>query len=383
MEIAGFDRRFREEYRVDAFIPDDLPDTIDLPASTRQLITEAMTAVSRLDAVSQFVPNPMLFTRIATRREAIGTSALEGTFGEIPELLAVEEIRRGAGSHIEPRLQEILNYIEAAELAYEWIVHRPISLALLDEVRSMIVRGTSSDSPGAGGLRSTPVFIGDRGRRIDEARFIPPPPGPHLRGLCLRWAQWLSAEKPRNTIPLIARIALAHYQFEAIHPYTDGNGRIGRLVAILQMLDDGVLRAPVLSISAWLRDHDQAYRDHLLAVSETGDFAPWVEFMTTAILEEAQSSLRRVESLLDMREQIIERVRRALPRARLALTIAEDLIAFPVLSVAAVQRRYGKSNQASRSAVISLVQTGVLEQLNSTTYSRIYDSREILRIIEA
>ena len=382
MEIAGLDGRFGEEYRVAAFIPDDLPESIDLPASTWQAIAHAMAAVSRLDAVSHLGPNPMFVARIDTRREALGTSALEGTFGELPELLTAEEQRGVAAARIEPRLREILNYAEAAELAYQTIRSRPISLSLLDELQAIIVRGGASDGADAGTLRRTPVFIGDPGRRISEARFVPPPPGPHLRGLCLRWVQWLSAEEPRRSIPLLGRIALAHYQFESIHPYLDGNGRIGRLVAILQMLEEGVLRSPVLSISSWLRHRDRDYRDHLLRVSESGDFAPWIEFIATAFDEEATMSLRRIESLLELRGHIVDRVKTELPRARLAVTIAEDLIAFPVLTVAAVERRYGKSNPATRAAVGSLAEIGVLEQMNDATYARVYGSREVLRLIE-
>src|SRR5262249_21752677 len=149
------------------------------------------------------------------------------------------------------------------------------------------VQGTDSDGPEAGALRQRQVFIGARDRRLTEARFIPPPPGDPLRGACERWLSWLTNAAVADNIQLVARVAMAHYQFEALHPFTDGNGRLGRLVTVLQLLREGALRA-VLSVSPWLKDRADEYRDHLLAVSRTGDWAPWIEFFATAVRAEAR-----------------------------------------------------------------------------------------------
>lgn len=164
--------------------------------------------------------------------------------------------------------------------------------------------------------------------------------------------------------------------------HTDGNGRLGRLVAVLQLLNDGALKTPVLSISDWLKDRGPEYRDHLLRVSVTGEWAPWIEFFAQTVAASADDAHRRVMGLLALREELSEQARRALPRARLAIEIAEDLIAFPILTVAAAQSRYGKSNQANRNAINRLCELGLLEPYGDTRYDRLYWNRRVFEVIE-
>ena len=382
--ISGYDARFGEDYEAGAFVPDDLPDRVDLPGTVWMVVSEAMTELGRLDAAASLIPNPQLVTRIATRREAIGTSALEGTYAELTELFAAEVLPfEEQESGVAPNVREVMNYARAADAAYAWIGDRPITLGMLGSLQAEIVRGTDSDGPDAGSIRQSQVFIGANNRRVGEARFIPPPPGDRLRAMCERWVDWLSAPQPVEQIQLIARVAMAHYQFETLHPFTDGNGRVGRLVAILQMMREGALRSPVLSVSAWLKDRADEYRDHLLAVSTTGDWAPWIEFFAQAVCAEANSGHERIMRLLGLREELGETVRSALPRARLAVEIADDLIAYPILSVSDAHRRYGRSNQANRNAIGSLVELGILEPYGEARYDRLYWNRRVLQIIDS
>lgn len=381
--ITGFDPRFSEDYEVEAFLPDDLPTEILLPNQTWMLLTEAMAELGRLDAAASLIPNPLLVTRMATRREAIGTSALEGTFADLTQLLAAEVLpAAGNEAQLPPNVREVRNYARAADAAYTWIAERPITLTMLCGLQAEIVKDTDTDGPEAGAIRPRQVFIGARDRRLSEARFIPPPPGDQLRAACERWVQWITAPGPVACIPLIARVAMAHYQFETLHPFTDGNGRIGRLTAILQLLRERALRSPVLSVSTWLKDHAEAYRDHLLAVSQTGDWAPWIEFFATAVLEESRSGHDRIMRLLALREDLGQQVRAAFPRARIAVEIADDLIAYPILTVADAQHRYGRTNQANRDAIQALVKIGILEPYSDATYDRLYWNKRVFQIVD-
>ncbi|MBK5223187.1 MAG: Fic family protein [Acidimicrobiia bacterium] len=382
--IAGYDARFGESYEAEAFVPADLPGRVDLPGSVWMVVSEANAELGRLDAAASLIPNPQLVTRIATRREAIGTSALEGTYAELTELFAAEVLPFDEQeTEVAPNVREVMNYARAADAAYGWIGERPVTLGMLASLQAEIVRGTESDGPEAGSIRESQVFIGAKHRRVSEARFIPPPPGDQLRAMCERWVDWLSATEPVEQIQLIARVAMAHYQFETLHPFTDGNGRVGRLVAILQVMREGALRSPVLSVSPWLKDHADEYRDHLLAVSTTGDWAPWIAFFAQAVGAEAKSGHERIMRLLELRQELGERVRAAFPRARLAVEIADDLIAYPILSVSEAQRRYGRSNQANRDAVGSLVELGILEPYGDARYDRLYWNRRVFQIIDS
>lgn len=381
--ISGHDARFGERFEVEAFVPADLPDEVDLPNPVWMAVSEAMTELGRLDAAASLIPNPQLVTRIATRREAIGTSALEGTYAKLTELFAAEVIPLGEReSEVPPNVREVMNYARAADAAYGWIGDRPITLGLLASLQSEIVRGTESDGPEAGAIRESQVFNGAKNQRVSEARFIPPPPGDQLRAMCERWVDWLAAPRSVERIQLIARVAMAHYQLETLHPFTDGNGRVGRLVVILQMMREGALVAPVLSVSPWLNDRADEYRDHLLAVSTTGDWAPWIEFFARAVCAEASSGHERIMRLLSLREELGEQVRSAYPRARLAVEIADDLIAYPILSVSEAQRRYGRSNQANRNAVGSLIELGLLEPYGEARYDRLFWNRRVFQIID-
>jgi Fic family protein len=382
--IAGHDARFGESYEAEAFVPADLPDRVELPGPVWMVVSEANAELGRLDAAASLIPNPQLVTRIATRREAIGTSALEGTYAELTELFAAEVLPfEEQETEVAPNVREVMNYARAADAAYGWIDERPITLGMLGSLQAEIVRGTESDGPEAGSIRQSQVFIGAKHRRVSEARFIPPPPGDQLRAMCERWVEWLSGDGPVEQIQLIARIAMAHYQLETLHPFTDGNGRVGRLVAILQMMREGALRSPVLSVSPWLKDRADEYRDHLLAVSTTGDWAPWIDFFAQAVCAEAKSGHERIMRLLALRDELGETVRSAYPRARLAVEIADDLIAYPILSVSEAQRRYGRSNQANRNAIGSLIELGLLEPYGESRYDRLYWNRRVFQIIDS
>jgi len=382
--IRGTDNRFDAPYELGAFVPAPLPKRLDLPGPVWMALSDAMTALGRLDSAASLIPNPQLVTRVATRREAIGTSALEGTFANLTDLFAAEAVSMDeTDPSTPPNVREVMNYTRAADAAYDWVQERPITIPLLSSLQAVIVRGTDSDGPEAGALRERQVFIGAKNRPITEARFIPPPPGDQLTVLVDDWLDWINNESLRDSLHLLVRVALAHYQFETIHPYTDGNGRVGRLIAVLQMLIDGALTTPVLSVSDWLKDHAAEYRDHLLQVSMTGNWAPWVDFFARAVAASAEDAHRRVTGLLALREVLASEAREALPRARLAIEIADDLIAFPILTVAAAQARYGKSNQANRDAINRLCELGFLEPYSDARYDRLYWNRRVFAIIES
>jgi len=384
VRIRGTDNRFNVPCELNAFIPAPLPRVLDLPGDVWMALSDAMGALGRLDSVASLIPNPQLVTRVATRREAIGTSALEGTFANLTELFAAEAFSaEQMDQSVPPNVREVMNYTRAADAAFDWISERPITVPLLSNLQAEIVRGTESDGAEAGALRERQVFIGTMNRPITEARFIPPPPGDQLVLLLDDWLKWLNDETLRDSLHILVRVALAHYQFETIHPYTDGNGRLGRLITVLQLLAGDALKTPVLSISDWLKDRGPEYRDHLLRVSVTGEWAPWINFFAQAVAASSRDAHRRVMGLLALREEVSEHARRALPRARLAIEIADDLIAYPILTVAGARSRYGKSNQANRNAINRLCELGVLEPYGHARYGRLYWNRRVFEVIES
>ena len=376
MEISGWDPRFQERFDHKAYLPDPLPDQLELEPETYNAIVEASAAVARADQAASLLPNPRLLARPAIRREAVSTSALEGTYAALTDVLEAEFLGR---DQVSASVGEVRNYIEAAEYAYDQVLDGvPISRHLLETIHGILVKGTSSHTQDAGRIRTTQVFIGAGGGSVGEARFIPPPPGDFLRDGLEAWENWIGAD---SSLPTVVRMAAAHYQFESLHPFNDGNGRIGRLIAVLQLLQAGDLRVPVLNLSPWLEGRRRDYQDGLLELSQTGNWNPWIVFFSGAVSAQAADAVGRVDALLALKDRFMEQLRRARAKG-VSLRIAEELIGFPMLTVSLAHERYGVSYQAANSAVSRLVQLGILRQRTEGRYDRIFASDDVLTVIQ-
>lgn len=372
--ISGYDPRYRENYSYQAFLPHPLPDRVELDGKTYQAVTAATAAVARLDQAAAGLPNPMLLARPTIRREAVSTSALEGTYAALSDVLEADLV---AGEKLSGALLEVINYVRAAEQAYDWVKERPITVGLLREVHAILVRGTRGDGPDAGRVRTIQVFIGLNTGAVEGARFVPPPPGDQLDAGLAAWARWIN----EADLPVVVKMALGHYQFEALHPFNDGNGRLGRLVCVLQLLAAGELRVPLLDLSAWFEQRRREYQDHLLQVSVTGGFDPWVRFFSEAVRAQAASALRRVDALLEWRAHAMERLRAARLRG-VAERIVEDLIGYPVLTPTLASTRYGVSYPAANTAIGRLEALGLLRERTGQRYRRLFVATDVLRLIE-
>jgi Fic family protein len=374
VRIKGWDPRFGEPYDCSAFIPEPLPTKLELAQETYLAVTNAAVAVARLDQAAFRLPNPGLLARPAIRQEAVSTSALEGTYAALDDVLEADFLKR---DQLTASVAEVHNYVEAAELAFEWIKDKPITVGMLEQLQKMLVRGTRSDSHDAGRIRTTQVFIGADGGRVADARFVPSPPGDQLRAGIDAWASWLTTD---DTIPLLIKMALGHYQFETLHPFNDGNGRLGRLVCVLQLAHKGELRVPVLNLSPWLEGRRRQYQDHLLAVSVTGDFEPWIQFFSEAVRAQAIRAVEKIDALHDWRDETLTQLRQADLRG-VTTRIVEDLIGYPLITATLAAERFRVSYQAANTAIGRLVQLGVLEERTGRRYGRVFAARRVLNII--
>lgn len=351
--ISGNDRRWGD-YAYFAFLPSPLPVSIPLEEETSARVADAAMAVGRLDSTAEQLPNPQLLVRPALAREAVSTSALEGTYAPISEVLEGEIVGRGA---LSPSGREVLNYMEAAFEGIRLLRERPISLNMLTQLQAILVRGTRGDSYDAGHLRQRQVYIGPEDQPIEHARFVPPPPGDELRDGTAAWERWIHADTATH---LIVRIAVGHYQFETLHPFSDGNGRLGRLIVALQLVEEGVMKHPLLTISEWLEPRKDEYKDGLLRVSVTGDYDSWVRFFCEGIKAEAEIAVGRINRLLKVKDDLVSLVRSSGSRAGTAISVAEQLIGFPVLDIPWVARQHHVSYPAAKDAVEKLVGLGLL-----------------------
>nr|WP_286346855.1 Fic/DOC family N-terminal domain-containing protein [Frondihabitans sucicola] len=344
---------------------------------TWRAVTRATRALARLDQASSQVPSPHLLRRPSLRREAQSTSALEGTFAPLEQVLAAD----ATDATPSKELAEVLNYIDAANLAFDFVAERGIvTTGLLDEVHRVLVRGTDSETHDAGRVRTTLVAIGSPTGSVEDSRFVPMPPGTELNVAVRDWVDWIGADRASQREPMIAA-AMAHYQFETLHPFNDGNGRIGRLAIVLQFMLDGLLREPLLTVSPWFEARRSEYQDRLAAVSATGDWDGWIQFFAAGIESASIDTASRVDRLIAVQAAYVQIVQNHSGRG-LVRDIVDSLIGDPVVTVPLLTRRFGKTAAATGTAVSRLVEWGVLTPPIGT-YNRQYRALDVLRAISA
>jgi Fic family protein len=376
VEIGGYDARFNEEYKTWAFLPEPLPGQLDLPGSTHKLVAEAASWVARADQAVGSLPNPSLVVRPAIRREAVDTSALEGTFAAFTDVLEADFLSE---DELSRPVSEVRNFVVAAEQALKWISERPITLQFIEDIQRILVRGTPADNAEAGHVRTSQVMIGlGKTQRVHAARFVPPPAGDLLRDGVEAWLRWIGHSSDRH---IVCQAALAHYQFETLHPFNDGNGRLGRLIALLQLIYVKELRSLVMNLSPWLKDRQVEYQDQLFDVSASGNFGAWIEFFCQALIAHGQEAVFRVHELHALRKGLLDQIDHNHVRGT-AARLAGDLIGYPMLTANTVKELYAVSPQAANTAVGRLAELGILRQRSAGRYARIFSCDAVLAMLE-
>ena len=337
-----------------------------LSGATYRQVARARAALATLDSTARQLKNPSLLRRPVLRQEAQSTSALEGTYAPLAAVLAADEEAPATAD-----LREILNYLTMADQAFAWLADgRPVTPGLLSDLQGALVRGTASAARWPGRLRGEQVVIGRRpGAPTSEgpahaARFVPAPPGQDLEARVRDLVTWVNVDH-RDSIDPVVAAAMAHYQFEALHPFYDGNGRVGRLLVVLQLLSAGVLTEPTLSVSPWFEARRSEYYDRLLGVSTQGDWDRWVDFFSRGLEASATATQGQMLRLLAVRATLLERVERSTLRSVTALKLVDLAVSrtsFTVRQAAAdLEVGYSRANTLTAKMVDLEVLAPVLE----------------------
>lgn len=373
--ITGHDVFLDRPYSHFAFVPRPLPASMPLQERTYKVVGEADRAIGRLDDAIDRLPNPKLLVRPTVYREAVSTSALEGTFAPLSAVLEADYVEEREWSS---EVREVLNYVRAAERGIELLSSKPIYRTTIAELQQILVRGTRGDAYDAGDLRDRQVFIGERRSGIEGSRFVPPPPGDVLAEGFSDWEKWAHAD---DDVPLLVKIAVAHYQFETLHPFSDGNGRLGRLVVVLQLVEAGALTYPVLNLSPWLEPRKDEYKDLLLTTSQTGDFNPWVQFFAEAIRNQAVDAVERIDRLTGLRNEMVDALKAAKAKG-VILDIAQDLIGYPILDATQAAALHHVTYPPANDALKRLEAMGFVTEITGGNYARRYACRAVLRVLD-
>jgi Fic family protein len=381
--IDGSDPQ-RGPWRHQAFVPDQLGEAAPpLAPKTYLEIANARAALAALDSTARQLPNPQLLRRPTLQREAQSTSALEGTYAPLSEVLTADDDAAPPGSN----LREVLNYVITANHAFQSVAEgRPLTTPLLTELQATLVRGTPAEGRHSGQVRDIQVVIGRR-RDVDvselpvhAARFIPSPPGEDLRANVRALLDWFDADHSQEIDPVVGA-AMAHYQFETLHPFHDGNGRIGRLLIVLQLYRHGVLSEPTLTVSPWFEARRTDYYDRLLAVSTQGDWDSYIRFFSMGLRESADLTRRQMLALVAAQNELKDVLRASALRADTAHLLVDYAIANTSFTVRQVQRDLSISYGRANKLVGQLVDLGILEALKGVEYNRRFFAPRVLQVI--
>jgi Fic family protein len=352
-----------------AFMPSPLPPdpALELDANLQALLSDAALALGRLDGSVNTLPNSDLFVFMYVRKEAVLSSQIEGTQSSLQDLLAAEA--QLFEQSLPRDVDEVVNYVRAMKHGLARLNELPVSVRLIREIHAELMRGVRGGKLQPGELRTSQNWIGPAGSTLNTAAFVPPPHHEVANALGAL-ENFLHSSDP---LPPLIKIALAHVQFETIHPFLDGNGRVGRLLIAFLLTERNILHKPVLYLSHYFKRHRQAYYEHLQAVRDHGAWEAWVEFFLRGVAEVAIEAADTAKNVLLLREQhrlaITEHLGRVAGNGHKVL---ETLFDRPIISVNQVKALIGLSYAAANSLVVRLVDLGILEEITGHARNRQY-----------
>ena len=356
-----------------AFIPASLPPAFEWTPRLIRALSDADRMIGKLAGEGGRLPNPHVLIRPFIRREAVLSSKIEGTQATLGELLAAEA---GAVVDRSPEdLREVGNYIVALEHGMAQLNKLPLCVRLIRELHSKLMTDVRGDQAAPGEFRRSQNWIGKPGSTLATATFIPPPPG-EVEPCLAAWEKFLY----ESELPPLVTIALAHYQFEAVHPFLDGNGRVGRLLITLFLMEQKILPAPLLYLSAFFEATRRDYYEGLRGVSERGAWNDWLEYFLIGIACTAQDALSRASRI----NLILARWQRLVAgeSTNTPLRIVDLLAANPFITATGVAGELGVAFTTAQRAIERLERVGIVKRATDAKRDRVYCAQALLDILE-
>lgn len=363
-----------------AFEPAPLPPTppLEIGNSMHALLSRADRALGRLDGSISSLPNPDLFVLMYVRKEAVLSSQIEGTQASLADVLEAEA---RVLSRQPPRdVDEVLNYVSAMNYGLSKLGELPLSTRLIKEIHAKLMTGVRGDNMQPGEIRTVQNWIGAEGASLAQATFVPPPPQKVADALH-QLEVFLNTD---SDLPALVKFGLAHAQFETIHPFLDGNGRMGRLLVTFLLCRDGILSQPVLYISHYLKRHRARYYDLLQATREDGDWENWLKFFLTGVFEVSNEAAATARAIVELRETHREFITDTFGRAAgNGLKLLEHLFRTPVTTVQSVSGLLGLTYAGASNLVNKLQDAGLLNELTGQARNRVFRYEPYVELFSA
>jgi Fic family protein len=368
-------RLVRGLQRQTAFVPHPLAPALRYEAPLVAALSAADRALGQLAGITRNLPNPKLLVRSFVTREAVLSSRIEGTQASLSDLFMFDVAP--AVEQTVPDVREVANYVRALDHGIERLRKIPLTLNLIKEVHGILMDRVRGQQRRPGEFRRVQNWIGPHGCPIERARFVPPPPE-ELMACLSAFEKFINTP---NDLPLLVRLAMIHYQFEAIHPFEDGNGRVGRLIISLLLESERAIPYPVLYLSAYFDRCRSEYYDRLLAVSNAGEWPEWVGFFVRGVTEQSIDAVERAGQLLALRDGWAKKCHKARMSA-LLLKLTDHLFRNPYINVPSVRAAFNIGAQSAQNLVYKLAELGIVREITGQLRNRIWMAPRIVEILE-
>lgn len=372
--VGTFISQLQGDIQYKAFIPAPLPYEVKINQTLQHLLSKADLALGRLDGIAEILPDVNFFIFMYTRKEATLSSQVEGTQATLADVLKAEA--RIEDSEIHKDVDEILNYIKAMDYGLKKLEELPLSLRLIKEIHATLLKGVRGQGRTPGEFRRTQNWVG--GATINTARFVPPPAHEVMR-LLDNLEKFLHESVQ---MPILIKTGLIHSQFETIHPFLDGNGRVGRLLITFYLCQQGVLKRPLLYLSEFFKMHRQEYYDRLNAVRAEDGIEDWLKFFVEGVSITADKAVDTTRKILKLRESDIHRVislNRASTKGKILL---DFLYKAPLVQIKTVERVTGLKNPNAIALVSKFVKLGILREITGQKRNRVFSYKDYIELFE-
>jgi Fic family protein len=362
------------EHQYKSYLPKPLPPhpPIALDEETIYLLSKANRSLGILEGISRQIPNVELFVSMYVRKEALLSSQIEGTQATLDDILDpnIEE-------NINRNVADVINYIKASQCSSALLQELPLCNRLLRETHAILMQDVRGGEKTPGEFRRSQNWIGPAGSTLKDARYIPPAPADMIEAMS-DLEKFINREDELD--PLI-KTALIHYQFETIHPFLDGNGRMGRLLIVLYLMEKKILSHATLYISYYLKRNRIEYYDRLNEVRAKGNFDQWIKFFLTATLESAQDAIKTIDELIKLHDKNYEAVQKTGKSAKTVMKVFNYLESNPIIDIKKTSAELKLSFNAVSNAVKNLVELGILRQTENVRRSRVFAYEDYLGIL--
>ncbi len=355
-----------------AFVPAPLPPKIRYDERLMVHLSQADAALSELSGMGRYLPNPNLLIQPYMRREAVASSQIEGTQADLTDVYLdeIEPERTPPQSDV----REVRNYVAALEHGIRLLESLPLSGRLVREIHGILMRDVRGQERTPGEFRRSQNWIGPPGSTLANATYVPPPHHPEMHECLKHWENFLNE---RDTIPDLIQCALIHEHFEAIHPFLDGNGRVGRLLITLFLIERGRLSKPLLYVSSVIEQRRQEYYRLLQRIRTHGEWSEWLAFFLTAVRDASRNAIIQSQTILSLRETLRDK----LAKKHRLLALLEELFLNPYMDVARAAKYLGVSTPTASRDIKVMEEMGILKEISGKDWGRLWVADTILNAV--